>query len=63
MVRRKASDYEPEMLALLDQFVRGDISRRQVTDRAAAFTPLRFGPDAASLAWSRKLELVGQHLR
>lgn len=38
MARKKARDYEPEVLQLFDKFVHGDISRREFIDRAAAFT-------------------------
>ena len=37
MTRRRASDYSPAVLKLFDQFVHGDISRREFLDRAAAF--------------------------
>ncbi|HEX6994043.1 MAG TPA: dienelactone hydrolase family protein [Gammaproteobacteria bacterium] len=37
MTRRRASDYSPAVLKLFDQFVHGDISRREFLDRAAGF--------------------------
>lgn len=47
MARKTASDYSPEVLALFDKFVHGDISRREFIDRAAAFTVA--GVSAAAL--------------
>jgi carboxymethylenebutenolidase len=38
MARRTAGDYRPEIMQLFDEFVHGDISRREFVDRAAAFT-------------------------
>jgi len=35
MTRKRASDYSPAVLKLFDQFVHGDISRRDFLDRAA----------------------------
>jgi carboxymethylenebutenolidase len=37
MKRLTASDFRPEVMQLFDQFVHGDISRREFLDRAAAF--------------------------
>jgi len=37
MTRRRASDFSPAVLKLFDQFVHGDISRREFLDRAGAF--------------------------
>lgn len=45
MIRRKAGDYDPRVLALFDQYVHGGLSRRQFLDRA---TPLAAGGAAAS---------------
>ncbi|MEZ5363546.1 MAG: dienelactone hydrolase family protein [Bryobacterales bacterium] len=45
MSRNKASDYDPRVLALFDQYVHGGLSRRQCLDRA---TPLAAGGAAAS---------------
>jgi carboxymethylenebutenolidase len=36
MIRRKASDFSPDVLKLFDKYVHGDISRRDFLDRAAA---------------------------
>ncbi len=36
MTRKKATDYSPAVLRLFDQFVHGDISRRDFLDRAAS---------------------------
>ena len=36
MKRRRAADYSPAVLKLFDQFVHGDISRREFLDRAAS---------------------------
>jgi carboxymethylenebutenolidase len=36
MTRKKASDFSPSVLKLFDQFVHGDISRRDFLDRAAS---------------------------
>jgi carboxymethylenebutenolidase len=47
MPTKKASDYSPEILALFDKFVHGDISRRQFIDRAGAL--LIAGASAAAV--------------
>src|ERR1700690_3800173 len=37
MERKKASDFDPELLSLLDQYVHGGISRREFMDGAAKY--------------------------
>jgi len=37
MERKKASDFDPELLALFDEYVHGGVDRRQFLDRAARF--------------------------
>jgi carboxymethylenebutenolidase len=37
MERKKASDFDPQLINLLDKYVHGGISRREFLDRAARF--------------------------
>ncbi len=37
MERKRASDFDPELLALFDEYVHGGVDRRQFIDRAARF--------------------------
>jgi carboxymethylenebutenolidase len=46
MTRKRAGDFSPDVLKLFDQYVHGDISRRDFLDRAASFAVAGLGAAA-----------------
>ncbi len=76
MERRRAADFDPQLLTLFDKYVHGHISRREFLDGASRFavggvtaTALwemlrpNYDEAAAKLAWQRTIDHPNKTLR
>ena len=61
MERKQASDFDPALLDMLDDYVHGGINRRQFIDGAGKFAV--GGVTAAALAWERTITFFTHHLQ